>query len=61
VRAYPAVLQRIAADYPGCDTVEVLPAVPVTVAIALGRYLLPKVHPELRIHDNVETASFATA
>lgn len=53
-RSYQEALGTITRAHDGIRELHVFPAVPAPVAIACGQELLPKVHPELVIYDNVK-------
>jgi len=48
---YQRVIRRIVFDHPAATSVELFPAVPAPVAVAMGRDLLPKRDPILVVHD----------
>lgn len=50
-KAYRQLLALIRREHPGLSSVAVFPAVPAPVAVAIGRELLPKVDPTLRLYD----------
>lgn len=41
---------------PSVDVVNLVPAVPTTVAVAIGRYINTSVHPPMRVYDRVAHA-----
>ena len=49
--AYQAVLATITSTHGLLASVDLFPAVPAPIAVLVGRELLPKVHPSLRVHD----------
>jgi hypothetical protein len=53
-RAYQHGLATILKNHDGVRELHLFPAVPAPVAIACGQELLPKVHPDLLIYDNVK-------
>lgn len=54
--AYQGAIATITKEHPGITSVHVFPAVPAPVAVLIGRELLPKAHPELRIYDRDKAA-----
>jgi len=48
---YASALRAIRTNHPGLQVLHVFPAVPAPVAVSLGREVLPKVDPILRIFD----------
>jgi hypothetical protein len=48
---YREALAIVRAAHPGLANLDVYPAVPAPVAVVMGRELLPKVDPGLRVHD----------
>lgn len=51
---YRLFLAQIERDHPGLAAIDVVPAVPVTAAIELGRRRMRDVHPVLRIWDRAD-------
>lgn len=48
---YQKTIDGICADYPECQEICVLPAVPVSAAFEMGRRFMPGVYPRMRIFD----------
>lgn len=48
---FMVAMRQLVAKHEKLDMIEVFPAVPAPVAVAVGRDLLPKRDPALRIHD----------
>jgi hypothetical protein len=55
-RMYQEVLATIIKDHDGLKELRLFPAVPAPIAIACGQELLPKVHPDLVIYDQIKGA-----
>lgn len=53
-RTYQEALGTITKNHDGLSELHLFPAVPAPVAIACGQELLPKVHPDLVVYDNVK-------
>jgi hypothetical protein len=53
-RAYQEALGTIMKNHDAIRELHLFPAVPAPVAIACGQELLPKVHPDLIVYDNVK-------
>jgi SMODS-associated and fused to various effectors sensor domain/HNH endonuclease len=53
---YHQFLARIRNEHPSINVIHLFPAVPVPVAITLGRSRLPKVDPLLRVYDRDKRA-----
>ncbi|MGV9961259.1 SAVED domain-containing protein [Rhodococcus aetherivorans] len=45
------LLSHIEVDHPGIEEIDVIPAVPVTAAVIIGRAPMRNVHPTLRVYD----------
>lgn len=54
--AYQAFLGRVEAAHPGATMVDVVPAVPLSVAVELGRGRSRDAHPALRVWDRAESS-----
>jgi hypothetical protein len=52
---YHVAISTIARDHPECKEIALFPAVPAPIAVLCGRELLPKVHPALKIYDNIKS------
>lgn len=50
-RAYMELLRTITMRHGQLDALELFPAVPAPIAVAIGRDVFPKVDPALRVHD----------
>jgi len=48
---YERLLRKIEADHPQADLVHVFTAVPIPVALVIGRFVLPDVSPSLLVYD----------
>jgi len=55
-RAYQHALATILKNHNHVRELHLFPAVPAPVAVACGQELLPKVHPDLVVYDNVKGA-----
>jgi hypothetical protein len=53
-RVYQEALATIVKNHDSIEELHLFPAVPAPVAIACGQELLPKVHPDLIVYDNVK-------
>jgi hypothetical protein len=53
-RVYQEALATIVKNHDSIKELHLFPAVPAPVAIACGQELLPKIHPDLIIYDNVK-------
>ena len=53
-RTYQAALSTIMANHEGIAELHLFPAIPAPIAIACGQELLPKVHPNVVVYDNVK-------
>lgn len=53
-RAYQHGLATILKNHNGVRELHLFPAVPAPVAVACGQELLPKVHPDLVVYDNIK-------
>lgn len=53
-RSYQHALANILKNHDGIKQLHVFPAVPAPIAVACGQELLPKVHPDLIVYDNVK-------
>lgn len=45
------LLSHIEVDHPGIEEIDVIPAVPVTAAVIIGRAPMRNIHPTLRVYD----------
>lgn len=52
-KTYRDFLSYLELNYPGITEIQLIPAVPLTVAIACGQGLMKNVHPKLTIYDFV--------
>nr|WP_169310440.1 SAVED domain-containing protein [Rhodococcus oryzae] len=57
-RTWRDLLSHIEVDHPGIEEIDVLPAVPVTAAVTIGRTPMRNVHPTLRVHDRVSDGGY---
>ncbi|WP_461791571.1 SAVED domain-containing protein [Pedobacter sp.] len=48
---YHEFLSRLEVNHSACRTIHLLPAIPITAAIACGRGIMRDAHPELAIYD----------
>ncbi len=53
-RTYQAALSTIMRNHEGIEELHLFPAIPAPVGVACGQELLPKVHPNVVIYDNVK-------
>jgi hypothetical protein len=51
---YQVAISTIVRDHPECKEIAFFPAVPAPIAVLCGRELLPKVHPALKVYDNIK-------
>jgi SMODS-associated and fused to various effectors sensor domain len=51
---YRAFLARLEIDHPDASVINVVPAVPLTAAIELGRARMKSKHPALRVYDRAD-------
>ena len=51
---YRAALASICSQHGLLQTLHLFPAVPAPIAVACGQEIMPKVHPSLRVFDNVK-------
>lgn len=54
-QVYAALLREIEANYPNLKAIQIIPAVPISAALILGRELLKNVSPSLIIYDKEKT------
>jgi hypothetical protein len=52
--AYRAFLARLEIDHPEAAAINLVPAVPLTAAIELGRARMKSKHPALRVYDRAD-------
>lgn len=50
--AYQKAIRAIHSDHPQVSLLHLFPAVPIPIAVLLGRELMPKIDPEIHIYDN---------
>ena len=48
---YERLLREVEANHPQAEFVHVFPAVPIPVALVIGRFMLPSVSPSLLVYD----------
>jgi hypothetical protein len=58
---YHRFLSELEREHPSTETLDVIPAVPLTAAVALGRGRMRHVHPVLRIYDRADDGGYALA